>query len=481
MAKRGPYLKRGLTRHHGGWRWKLAVPGTLRALVGKSEWSRYLGADRDAAELEAMRLTLDHKRLIRGLRTLTPAQRSDSTMREILARPLIPLSERDAPVDGSVGTAIDHAGIQRIHATILDGAGSIEPDPAAPYQVQARQALAASHARQAAAALRTDADKTFQLASKIVAVSPDKFVEPLIKAWVRTASPRQETTIHTYRRHATRFAEFAGNVTPRTVTRKHALDWRDDLERQPKLSPKSQAKHLDSLARLFDVGMSEGLCDANPFRKVAVRKQAGTKFADGDGTKSFTRDHMRAIFAAMKGEHPDIQWVIRLMAYHGARSGELCQLRKDDIATVDGVLCIRIHDRYGSIKNADSLRDVPVHPAVRKELLAYAKAAKGPWLFGSFPDWRGRAGKFQRRGKHILSKLAKIDGMTMHDFRHTWTTLSRNVDMPEAVSRAIQGHSLGKDVHSKYGDGPSLKIRAKWIAKIDPVRQAPLAYHLTAT
>jgi hypothetical protein len=42
--------------------------------------------------------------------------------------------------------------------------------------------------------------------------------------------------------------------------------------------------------------------------------------------------------------------------------------------------------------------------------------------------------------------------------------------MPDAVKYALTGHALGKGEGGKYDEGPSLKQRAKWIAKVDPLR-----------
>ena len=48
----------------------------------------------------------------------------------------------------------------------------------------------------------------------------------------------------------------------------------------------------------------------------------------------------------------DDQIVMRLLAYHGARSKEICQLRCTDVTTLMGVPVIRIHDRTGgTVKN----------------------------------------------------------------------------------------------------------------------------------
>jgi len=84
---------------------------------------------------------------------------------------------------------------------------------------------------------------------------------------------------------------------------------------------------------------------------------------------------------------------VRLLAYHGARSGEICQLRIDDVTELYGVPVLRIHDKFGSVKNLFSVRDVPIHPTCMG-IAEYAKAAKGPWLFGSFPVWHNRLGSY---------------------------------------------------------------------------------------
>lgn len=39
--------------------------------------------------------------------------------------------------------------------------------------------------------------------------------------------------------------------------------------------------------------------------------------------------------------------------------------------------------------------------------------------------------------------------------------------MPESVSRALMGHSLGSGEHGAYGTVPSLKLRLKWIKKVN--------------
>ena len=163
--------------------------------------------------------------------------------------------------------------------------------------------------------------------------------------------------------------------------------------------------------------------------------------------------------------------VMRLCAYHGMRAGEVCQLRACDVRTVGGVNVVSINDAAGSIKNRASLRDVPLHPKCRALLKLAKSKVPDAYLF-DYPAWKhSRAGKFQQRGGAWLRSIGITDPkVTVHSWRHTWRTLARNLDMPEPISRAILGHTLGRGEHGNYGGAPSLKLRAKWIAKVDPLK-----------
>jgi integrase len=275
------------------------------------------------------------------------------------------------------------------------------------------------------------------------------------------------------RLYARRFVEIVGEIEPGEITRAHVLAFRDGLEAKGS-GADNVKQHLDKLHTLFNVGLSEGVISTNPAHKIKARP-GNVKHADGK--QPFTAEHARKIFAALNGETADFQWTMRLLAYHGARSGEICQLRVDDVTVLNSVPVFRVHDMNGSIKNAASVRDIPIHPAC-KGIVAYAKAVaakhgSAAWLF---QDWKahrqGRAHRFQDKGgKFLREKVGITDArLTLHCWRHTFRTLCREVEMPESVSRAIMGHTLGSGEHGAYGSAPSLKVRAKWLAKIDPTR-----------
>ena len=220
-------------------------------------------------------------------------------------------------------------------------------------------------------------------------------------------------------------------------------------------------QHLGKLQTLFKTAVSEGVMDNNPAEGVKARRQARDTIAEDD--KGFTAQHMQRIFAALDGETPDFQWIIRLLAYHGARSSEICQLKCGDVAKLSGVDVIRIHAKNGSVKNRQSVRDIPVHPKC-KAIIAYAaKGAPDAWLFPSLADTgQGRGNNFQKyaNGKFLREKVGITDRtagsrehtQSIHSFRHAFSTACREAEMPDAVKYALMGHSLGKGEGGKYGD-----------------------------
>jgi integrase len=141
------------------------------------------------------------------------------------------------------------------------------------------------------------------------------------------------------------------------------------------------------------------------------------------------------------------------------------------IHLIHGIPILDIHDRYGSLKNRHSVRQIPIHPKCRG-IIRYARTRNSAWLFDSFPIWKGkRVGYFQKTASVWLRTVVKINDphLTLHSLRPLWRSLAREIDMPEPVSRAIMGHSLGRDDHAGYGGVPSLKTRAEWMAKIEPL------------
>ena len=137
-----------------------------------------------------------------------------------------------------------------------------------------------------------------------------------------------------------RFVEVVGDLEPQEVTRAHVMAYRDALEKLPGMRARNIAEHLGKLHVLFNVALSEGLLTANPAQGIKAR-EIDVKLAPR--RQGFTSGQVREIFQALDGETEAFAWVVRLLAYHGMRSGEACQLRSDDVTILHWVQVLRIH------------------------------------------------------------------------------------------------------------------------------------------
>lgn len=451
------YSKHHLAQKGRAWRYRRRVPKHLVAIVGRGEWFKYLGLiGHRAAVAEARVLDVEHDRLIAKLDAMPDVQRAD-----VARNGGLPAMLQDLQV---METALPFVE--------LSSANFDEPK----VDIDAHDALdqikEIRETRRAGAALRTKINASHAIvAATGKGAASTGSLESLVDVWQRVAQPRNPKTVHKMRLYVRRITDFVGNLEPKDITRAHIAKFRDALEDRSDLSRAAIQQHLNFLHRLFGVALSENLIASNPVQGVKVAKLKGIRFADENGREPFSGEQVSEIFAKAEGESADLRWIIRLLAYHGMRSGEVCQLRVADVTLLTGVPVLRVTDEAGSLKNRFSMRDVPIHPQCL-EIVDFAAAVKGPWLFESFSKTTDKGGKFQRWGGAFLRKTVKISdtSLTMHSLRHTWRTCAREISMPEQVSRAIMGHSMGRDDHAGYGGVPSLKQRADWMARIDPLK-----------
>jgi integrase len=155
-----------------------------------------------------------------------------------------------------------------------------------------------------------------------------------------------------------------------------------------------------------------------------------------------------------------LPWVLCLT---GARLNEICQSDKQDVTTRDGVPVIRIHDEGDgrTVKNADSRRTVPLHPALIAEgfldYIGNLPAGSSMWpdiepdaVFGLRSTTAGR-----KMARWLRTKLDVADPLISpnHSWRHWFIGACRKIVMPIEVRSAITGHSAKMDESAAYGDG----------------------------
>ena len=149
-------------------------------------------------------------------------------------------------------------------------------------------------------------------------------------------------------------------------------------------------------------------------------------------------------------------WMPRLGLYTGCRLNELCQLYKDDVEQIDGVLCLTITDKLEDqrLKNLSSRRVVPMHPSIADDFVKYLRKITGDRVFPELPytehsGYGGAASKWFARFRKSLGL-----NESFHSLRHTFASQLLGCSVERKVISALLGHSDSTETGRYTGGYP---------------------------
>lgn len=290
----------------------------------------------------------------------------------------------------------------------------------------------------------------------------------------KDAQPRQRA-FYDRMRTIERLGDFLGHRDAALVSKADAVRWKEKMQAR-KLAIPTIRNDLSEMSAIWRWAIRNGKVAApNPFEGVSPSK---AKRAAGDLVRPYRAGEAAAVLQAARGQKGALRWLPWVCAYTGARLNEIVQSHKEDIESVSGVTCLRIHanDPGRSLKNDASRRDVPLHPALVAEgFMDYVNAL--PAGAPLFPDIKPDA--FGRRSSHAtklvgpwVRKLGLKDSALspLHSWRHTFIDACRAVKMPEEIRSAITGHSGKLDESAGYGLGMRslVTVLAEEMGRVDP-------------
>lgn len=155
--------------------------------------------------------------------------------------------------------------------------------------------------------------------------------------------------------------------------------------------------------------------------------------------------------------------IVIALAFTGARLAEMVGLRKQDLDLTQRSIQIRPH-KGRSLKNEQSIREIPLLPLAFEALNAQANSAQGDFLF---PRYATLDSCNADSASAALNKWAKkfVPEKSMHCFRHSMRDLLRAVMCPESISKEIGGWSSSHDVSVQYGQGYPLNVKLEQLEK----------------
>ncbi|CAH1656676.1 MULTISPECIES: DUF6538 domain-containing protein [unclassified Chelatococcus] len=318
-------------------------------------------------------------------------------------------------------------------------------------------------------------------------------ITSLLADWWKEAQATgtKPSTYDSYARTVKYFITFLGHddathVAPADVVafKDHRLASINPRTNKPVLPKTVMDSDLVALKSLFGWAVINHRVPSNPATGISIKRARVRNLQRDPG---FTDEEAAALLKAADlytpgNEHPKTaagkRWLPWLMAYTGARVGEVAQLRKQDIKLVDGMWIIHITPEAGTVKT-DKPRWVTVHlHLIEKGFPEFVTSASPGHLFLT-PSAEGDVLGPLQGLKNRLAELARsivTDPRVApnHGWRHRFRAQWRLAELSMDDNEFIQGWSSGKS-SARYGMTHYVMV-AKSMAKFprqDITRSAP--------
>ena len=483
------------------WRYKRRVPPALRGVIGKKLWTQTLGTAslREADRLASV-LRVKHDRQIaaaRGVLDLTPEERERIDSAGGIGGLLQDLDEqaREAKrLDHTSEHMRDVAGLRPIETAFGVWRDPVEvsgDDDDAPDPIRARIKIAALEAE--AQAIRDQLARDAALTAKVRPLHPTPPVlaetlealpadgdratlGTILEAWKAAKKP---VAANQFEVPVREFERLHGPLLLLQIEKKHVRQFRDHLAKG-ELRESTAAKHFRCIKTLLKHAVSEGFLENSPAEGIQWQhEKRKMSESSAEARRSFTVAEVKQLLAKADSlpkdrAKQDVAWFLRLLLWTGARPEEVAQSSPADVAEIDGIWCLRIHDQGDrKLKNRSSMRDVPIHPKlIELEFLAFVEARKGgELLFASLKaDGRGRVyQRMQRRLSRLIRGVISDERAVPYSFRHAFRDMLRVAEVPADVGDSLLGHtSAGRKISEGYGSA-QITVLAGWVAKLDPL------------
>lgn len=286
-----------------------------------------------------------------------------------------------------------------------------------------------------------------------------------------------------------------------TVTRADCIAVRSFLERLPpnatkrfpKLSLTKIAERADAanIARLAPNSVGSYMQSVLAILRWAEDEGWGVKINQRDlvgsrvpvvKRRGFQPDELQLLFgglARFRVTEPAKFWVPALAVFTGARAGEICQLRVEDVIDVRGTPCLnlslfdadgrRVEDKR--LKTKTSERYVPLHPYLLEAgfMTFVAGQDKAGRLFPTLQ--KGPDGSYSHAFSKWFGRFKKKVGfaepaLVFHSFRHGFRDACRNAEIAEETALALGGWATVGQA-TKYGDKGMVPVLERAMRKLD--------------
>ncbi|WP_193335552.1 site-specific integrase [Devosia beringensis] len=153
--------------------------------------------------------------------------------------------------------------------------------------------------------------------------------------------------------------------------------------------------------------------------------------------------------------------ILLIVAELGMRPSEVCGLLEQNIQLAAPIPLVQIRPEGRQLKNPQSERDLPL---TGNALAALQRHPKG------FPTYRDKADTLSATLAKALKKANLIQSkhQSLYSFRHSFEDRLIEEETPDKVIASMMGHKFQRP---KYGKGPSLELKLRWLQRVElPLR-----------
>lgn len=271
----------------------------------------------------------------------------------------------------------------------------------------------------------------------------------------REGKPLPERTVAKFRLAADGFAKYRGSDNAYSVTSEEVAGWKLSLLEERELANNTIAQRLQNMSTVMEWGQQHTLgklfSHRNPVNLVKRPDKNGVRSED----RTLRLDEARAILRASRSEaKPTLRWLPWMMAYSGARVGEVSQLLAEDFFEAEGEWFYSLTTKgRKSLKNENSMRKVPVHPDLIVEgLLDFVRDARTknvgrlfkPSAQQDLSDWvRNCVG------------VTRSDAAPNHGWRHLFEDMAGVGGMSGTAKLYVTGRASGSSADG-YGKSDAM-------------------------
>jgi integrase len=297
--------------------------------------------------------------------------------------------------------------------------------------------------------------------------------EALLSAWAAERRPAP-ATLRKYKGAFRQVTRVLGIEDLRKISRDAAVKFKEVRLGEGK-DPGTVADEMITLSTLYKWAVVNAKVTENPFAGLAPKPPSrGSKPRD-----KYSEEEASAILKAARKETGWRCWLPWLLAFSGARIGEIVGMRRCDVRQEQGVWILDFKPLPGRAgKNETFQRMVPLHPAVISEgFLNYVDGlptvADGP-LFPDISTPKGAdpisaATTMHTKWVRSVAKVTRTGTAPAHSWRHRMEDELRAVDgMRDEIADAITGRKNTRNAGAGYGIGyrKMPKETAKFLAQI---------------